>query len=389
MQNKKILILGGTGHLGSNLIHHLVDDKGCTPEDIRVFYRAGTATNALTDIQGLDFFAGDVLNEADVHQAFEGIQIVFHLIGSTTFNPLIKKQQWQINVHGTKHILEAALHSSTFEKMCYVSTVNVLAPQRSAGAAAEIDVCNPYTSTNKIHSFASAEQALQFITTTENKNDDSWVKAIDIGYYDSKLAAQELVNYYVQQHQLNVVSVLPGTMFGAYDFLIGSGVYITTLYSQGIPVALKTGFPLTHVMDVAEGIVQSIEHFQRGEHFILSGKPEDNRSLKDMLHIIAEELQTFFPNKKFITPKIELPYAVVYAAAWLYELLAGLFGLPLTINTQAVKAGKYYWYFLHEKSNKAIGYTAKRTFRAGVRDAIAYYIKHNLIHVNERQADKA
>lgn len=108
-----------------------------------------------------------------------------------------------------------------------------------------------------------------------------------------------------------------------------------------------------------------------------------------MLHIIAEELQTFFPNKKFVTPKIELPNAVVYAAAWLYERIAGLFGLPLTINTQAVKAGKYYWYFLHEKSTKAIGYTAKCTFRAGVRDAINYYIQHNLIHVSERQADKA
>ena len=53
------------------------------------------------------------------------------------------------------------------------------------------------------------------------------------------------------------------------------------------------------------------------------------------------------------------------------------------------KAGKYSWCFLHEKSDKAIGYTAKRTFRAGVRDAIAYYIKQNLIHVSERQADKA
>jgi nucleoside-diphosphate-sugar epimerase len=109
--------------------------------------------------------------------------------------------------------------------------------------------CNPYTSPNKIHSFASPEQALQFISTTENKNGDSWVKAIDIGYYDSKLAAQELVNYYVQQHQLNVVSVLPGTMFGAYDYLDWiRSVHYHYVYSQGIPVALKTGFPLTHVL---------------------------------------------------------------------------------------------------------------------------------------------
>jgi hypothetical protein len=190
------------------------------------------------------------------------------------------------------------------------------APQRAAGSAAEIDVCNPYTSTNKIHSFASPEQALQFITTTENKNDDSWVKAIDIGYYDSKLAAQELVNYYVQQHQLNVVSVLPGTMFGAYDYLDWiRSVHYHPLFARdsgGVENRISIN---TCAWTWPKEWCNPLNIFKEANILFYRGKPEDNRSLKDMLHIIAEELQTFFPDKKFVTPKIELPYTVVYASS--------------------------------------------------------------------------
>jgi hypothetical protein len=52
--------------------------------------------------------------------------------------------------------------------------------------------------------------------------------------------------------------------------------------------------------------------FKEANILFYRGKPEDNRSLKDMLHIIAEELQTFFPDKKFVTPKsrIALPVRV-------------------------------------------------------------------------------
>ena len=201
MQDKKILILGGTGHLGSTLTHHLIEDLHIPAAHIRIFYLAGSPVEALADIEGLDFFPGNVLSEADVRGACEGVQVVFHLIGSTTFHPGQKKLQWRINVEGTRHVLDAVKNSQTFEKLCYVSTVNVLAPKQPRGSIGEISECDPYTTTRRVHSFASAQEALTFAERARTAANDHWVKEIGIGYYDSKLAAQELVNDYVVDPQ--------------------------------------------------------------------------------------------------------------------------------------------------------------------------------------------
>jgi dihydroflavonol-4-reductase len=388
MKDKRILILGGTGHLGSTLACHLVNDLDVPPGHITVFYLNGSPANALDDIPGLDFFQGNVLNKEDVEKAFEGAQIVFHLIGSTTFNPNLKKLQWSINVEGTRNVLNAIRDSSTFEKLCYVSTVNVLAPKLPRGSIGAIEECNPYKTARRVHSFDSSQAALAFAEKARNASNDDWVKSIDVGYYDSKLAAQELVNEYVRKYNINAVSILPGTMFGPNDYLIGTGMYIISIYNGQMPATMPAGQPYTHVMDVAEGMVKAIQNGHKGEMYILSGKPVDNRTLKDMAAIITDELQKYFPDKKFKAPTIVAPYGLVYAFACIYEKVASLFNLNPVLNTQAVRAGNHYWYFSHEKSDRELGYTAKRSFREAVRDMIAYYDKHKLFDVKERYIDK-
>lgn len=388
MQDKKILILGGTGHLGSTLTHHLVQDLHIPSARMRIFYLNGSPTQSLSDIDGLDMFEGNVLNADDVQRACEGVQIVFHLIGSTTFDPGQKKLQWRINVEGTQNVLEAVKVSPTFEKLCYVSTVNVLAPKLPGGSVGEIDECNPYSTKHRVHSFASAAETLAFAEKARTASDDDWVKEIKIGYYDSKLAAQELVNDYVRRYDLNAVSILPGTMFGAYDYLIGTGMYLISIYHGQMPATMRAGLPLTHIKDVAEGMILAIDHGQKGEMYILSGKPEDNRSQNDMTGIMAEELQLYFPDKKIRAPKLVIPYSIIYIVAWLYERIADLLGKPAILNTQTVSAGNHYWYFSTEKSKRKLGYEPKRTFRQGVKEMIAYYDEYKLFEVRERYIDK-
>ena len=388
MEDKQILVLGGTGHLGSTLIHHLVNDLHVAPGNIRVFYLKGSPANALEDIPGLDFFEGNVLDKEDVQKACKGRQIVFHLIGSTTFNPGLKKLQWLINVEGTRNVLDSVKDNPTFEKLCYVSTVNVLAPKLPRGTVAEIDECDPYKTSRRLHSFSSALEILSFAEKAKTANNDEWVKQIDIGYYDSKLAAQELVNDYVYRYNINAVSILPGTMFGANDYLIGTGMYIISIYHGQMPATMPSGLPFTHVLDVAEGMIQTIEQGRKGGMYILSGRPEDNRTLKDMAAIITEELQKYFPDKKFKAPTLVAPYPLVYMFAWIYEKVAALFNINPVLNTQAVKAGNHHWYFSHDKSGRDLGYTAKRSFREAVHEMIEYYDKNKLFEVRERYIDK-
>ena len=70
----RILVTGGTGHLGSALIHHLVQDLAVDPAAIRVFYLSGSTTRSLRDIPGLDYAPGNILNPDDVERDLDDVR---------------------------------------------------------------------------------------------------------------------------------------------------------------------------------------------------------------------------------------------------------------------------------------------------------------------------
>ncbi|NMC08054.1 MAG: NAD-dependent epimerase/dehydratase family protein, partial [Candidatus Lokiarchaeota archaeon] len=134
VQGKKILITGGTGHLGSNLIQFLVDRREVKPSDIRVLYPRGSPVNNVQDIQGLDLHAGDITNLASVKEAMAGCQLAWHVAGNTTFDPFKREAQWMVNVEGTRNVLEAARATRSIERVVYTSTVNTLGAPNPAGS---------------------------------------------------------------------------------------------------------------------------------------------------------------------------------------------------------------------------------------------------------------
>ncbi len=385
---KKILITGGTGHLGSAIIHFLIKDLNVVPADIRVFYLKGSPRNSLNDIEGLNFFEGNVLNAAEVEQACSQQQLVFHTVGLTTFDPRQKKLQWLVNVEGTRNVLEAMRKSATVEKLCYTSTVNVLAAPNPLGSIGNFENSNPYVNEPRHHTFRTAAETLAFAERAHQNKNGGWPGEIGIGYYDSKLAAQELVNEYVAKHKLNIVSVLPGTMFGPYDYLIGTGMYLLALYKNKMPVVLRAGLPLAHVMDVAEGHALAMAKALPGKQYIMSGMEEDNRSLKDMCEIIASVLQRRFPESKIKAPQLEVPKLLAGLAAFVAEKYAIAFKQPMLLSRDAVNAGSLPLFYTSKNASEDLGYRPKRTFRQAVEDMLEYYIAENLLEVEGRYLDR-
>ena len=387
-QNKKILVTGGSGHLGSTLIHCLTGQMQVDPKMIRVFYLANSPVGALSDIPGLEFFPGNILNAQEVEAACQGIDLVFHMVGSTTFDTRQKKIQWLINVEGTRNVLEACRKSTTIQKLCYTSTVNTLAVPNPVGSIGNFETSNPYTNTPSSHSFHSANETLKFIEDVHTNKIADWEKRIGIGYHDSKLAAQELVNDYVRRYHLNIVSILPGTMFGPYDHLIGNGMYVLSLYRNQMPAVLTGGLPLAHIMDVAEGHLLAMEKAKPGTQYILSGQPEDNRYLKDMAAIIVDVLKKKFPTKKFRAPGIVIPAWLGFTAGFFSEQYAKLFNKPMLLSTIAIRAGIYPLFYSSENAIHDLGYQPKRNFRQAVEDMVDYYEKEGLLDTEGRFIDR-
>jgi len=236
----KVLITGGTGHLGGALVRFLVRERGLRPADLRIFYLQGTPPGDFRDVPGLEFMPGNILDADSVRRAGLGREAIFHLAASTSFDPRQKALQWRVNVEGTRNILEAAREIPALRRLCHTGTVNVLAAPRPRGSVGDLVNCDPYAGPGRLHSFRSRGETLEFIEAAR-RGRPGWERRIGIGYFDSKLAAQELVQDYAGRHGLDVVSALPGTMFGPYDALIGSGVFLLSIYHRKMPGVLKGG----------------------------------------------------------------------------------------------------------------------------------------------------
>jgi UDP-glucose 4-epimerase len=107
MKNKKILVTGGAGFIGSNLVKKLVENENLVTvlDDFSSGYRSN-----LKLFSSIRIIKGDVRDKNTMEIAMQGIEIVFHLAASvgnkrSIDNPIADAE---INVLGTINILEAA-----------------------------------------------------------------------------------------------------------------------------------------------------------------------------------------------------------------------------------------------------------------------------------------
>lgn len=385
--DQKVLVTGGSGFIGANLIHHLVTEKGVPQGSIRSL--SLRASRALDGLPAVEQVTGDILDAAVVRGACGDCTLVFHTAGSTTFDPRLKKQQWLVNVEGTRNILEAVRASRTVRRLCHTSTVNVLGCPSPRGALGTEASCNPYTGRPRLHSFASPGEALGFADAVhEGTAPEGWWRRIGIGYHDSKLAAQALVNRAAREHGLDVVSVLPGTSFGPHDEFLGPALLLLGVYHNRLPVVTSGGLPLVHVHDVVRGHVLAMEKGRAGESYILGGREEDNRTLRDMACIIAAVLRAKDPQKAIRAPFMAVPGAAAWVAAALLEAYSALTGRPARVTTAAVRASRYPCFYSSAKAGRELGYRAEGTFEEAVGVMYDWLKRRGLLERVEREGER-
>jgi dihydroflavonol-4-reductase len=272
-------------------------------------------------------------------------------------------------------------------------------PPNSLG---DVSSCDPYRSGRgrrsglgargapSLHSFRSARDILDFADAIHDSTLplSAIHRKVRIGYFDSKLAAQELVNRAVAQEGLDAVSVLPGTMFGPSPSAAGTGMYLTALYNNRLPAVLRGGLPLMHVMDAAEGHILAMCRGRKGARYIITGAIEDNRTFADMAGIIVEVLREAFSERRLRRPTAVIGPGLALAAALLSELCALFAGRPAALTRSAVRAGSVCTFYSHALAQRELGYAPKRTFRQAVEEMVRYFADNGLLRSAERHDPK-
>jgi len=105
----KVLVTGGAGFIGSNLVKELLLNKNI---EVRVLddLSNGSKQNLDPNIEKIDFIKGSITDNTIVDKACKDIDIVFHLAAKISVEDSIKNPQSTnfVNVDGTLNLLMAA-----------------------------------------------------------------------------------------------------------------------------------------------------------------------------------------------------------------------------------------------------------------------------------------
>lgn len=123
---KQVLVTGGAGFVGSNLVKMLVMDYGCnvTVIDNMQTGRQQNLQNLGIETE-IEFLAGNILDRVLLEKALRGKDTVFHLAALTTLAASeFPRSGLETNIIGTFNVLEGALKAGV-EKVVYASSSSV------------------------------------------------------------------------------------------------------------------------------------------------------------------------------------------------------------------------------------------------------------------------
>lgn len=135
-QGKSILVTGGTGSIGSQLVERLLE-RGAGV--VRVLSNDEDQLFELRSVLGEEkpvrYLLGDVADRDRLRRAMEGIDVVFHAaalkdIPACEYNPF---EAVQVNVLGTQNMIQAALDAGV-GRVVFISTDKVVHPTSTMGA---------------------------------------------------------------------------------------------------------------------------------------------------------------------------------------------------------------------------------------------------------------
>ena len=142
MRIKSVLVTGGSGFIGRNLVDRMVADG------LRASVLDVAATEGLTDGRGVKYFHGDMSSREVLSSAVEGADAVVHLAWSTIPQSSNEDPAFDVtsNVAGSLKLLDACVERGV-KKFVFVSSGGTVygIPERSPiGESAPLEPINSY-----------------------------------------------------------------------------------------------------------------------------------------------------------------------------------------------------------------------------------------------------
>lgn len=305
-----VLVTGATGFVGSWLVRRLVEQG----EKVHVLQRSTSRRSEIHDLP-IHTFTGDVTDESSIQAALQDVDTVFHLAGVVGYSKAMRKVMDEVNVQGTSNVVQAMKQRKT-AKLVYMSSVVAV------GASFDGKPLNEESPYN--------------------------VKHLDLGYFETKRQAEEIVLAAHQRGEVEAVVLCPSTIYGAADALKGSRKTQIKVAQGKLPFYTSGGVSIVSVHDVVSAIFKAREVGRPGERYILSG---ENLTIHELFQRIAQ-IAGVKP------PSIYLPNPVVRLLGKVGDALEAV-GKKGPLNTENAWTAILYHWFDHSKAKAELGFNPR------------------------------
>ena len=299
----KTLVTGGNGFIGSAVVR-LLASRGDT---LRLTRRRRSKLDNLSDVEH-EAVQCDVLDRSSVRRALKGVDRVFHIAGLVSMRPEDDDRLFDVNVGGTKIVLEECLRAGV-ERVVYTSSVGAIGTAPEGGAIDERAT------------FTAGRLGIPYINSKHEAEGEAF-----------RLAAKGLP----------LVVVNPAYVLGRGD-VYGRATTIVRRFMLGrIPAYVPGALNVVDVHDVARGHLLADERGQTGERYILGNRNFTlDRLFADLGRMSGVEPPAL---------KLPLPAALAFAAG-----LERLPGRPLVTHDE-IRGASLWRAFRSTKAKRELGW---------------------------------
>lgn len=324
------MITGAAGFIGNVLARELL----ARDREVRALVRPASDNSSL---DGLDVerAAGDIQDVDSLIRAFKGINTVYHLAGKISIMPGDHTLIRNINLEGTKNVIDACLKCGV-RQLVYTSSIHAL---KEPPMGTVIDESMPF------------------------------VPDCSRGEYDRSKARASIEVAGAAEKGLDSVIVCPTGALGPYDFRVSSITQTFIDFACGrMRLTVGGAYDFVDVRDVAVGHILAAEKGKTGQNYILSGQ---RTTMDEMMSMLKEV--SGVPGPKYKVP------------AWLAKF-AGFF-TPVYYKL-ANKAPRFTVYSIstlqsnsvisHRKATMELGYRP-RPIKESIEDTFKWLKKNNML----------
>lgn len=322
----KVLVTGANGLLATHLIKELTQSNVAVHGLLRDKQKFILPAN-----ENLTILEADVTNIHSLGKAMEGCSHVIHAAAMTNQNERDYKKYYAVNVAGTENVLRCAVEHN-IKRFILVSTANTLG----------------YGTSNK----PGTEQQPMKVPFTKSL------------YARSKQEAEYIVQKY--QNQLDIITVHPTFMLGAYDAGPSSGQLVTMAYNKRIIFYPPGGKNFIHVQDAAKAIIKVLHQGRSGQKYLLAN---EDLSYYDFFKKVGR-----ISKKK--TWLIPLPVWILWLLGYVGDMLR-IIGINTALSSANLKILRINNYYSNEKIKRELTLEFQSTDQA-IDDTVKWFKERSM-----------